>query len=91
MSSLKDQLKADLTESMKARDELRTATLRMTLTALSTEEVAGKQARELSDGDVQAVIRREIKKRREAAQAFADAGRVDSSQREEAEGEVLSA
>jgi len=91
MSSLKDQLKADLTESMKARDELRTATLRMTLTALSTEEVAGKQARELSDGDVQAVIRREIKKRREAAQAFADAGRVDSSQREVAEAEVLSA
>lgn len=90
MSELKDRLRTDLTDSMKSRDELRTATLRMTLTAVSNEEVAGQQARELSDGEVQAVIRRELKKRREAAQAFADAGRPDSAERERAEAQVLS-
>ncbi len=90
MSELKDRLRSDLTASMKARDELRTSTLRLTLSALSNEEVAGAQARELADDEVLAVIRREQKKRREAAQAFADAGRSDSSERELAEAEVLS-
>ena len=89
MSELKDRLRSDLTVSMKARDELRTSTLRMTLSALSNEEVAGAQARELSDDEVLAVIRREQKKRREAAQAFADAGRSDSAERELAEADVL--
>ena len=40
MSPLTDQLQADLTAAMKARDELRSATLRMVLTAVRTEEVA---------------------------------------------------
>src|SRR4051794_28217021 len=79
---LKDQLRADLTTAMKSRDELRTATLRMALAAVSAEEVAGKQARELSDDEVQAVLRREAKKRREAADAFADAGRAEQAERE---------
>src|SRR3982751_2026947 len=74
---------------MKAGDELRTATLRMVLAAVSAEEVAGKQARELSDDEVQAVLRREAKKRREAADAFAGAGRAAQAERERAEGEVL--
>jgi uncharacterized protein YqeY len=74
---------------MKARDELRTATLRMVLTAVSAEEVSGKEARELSDDEVQAVLRREAKKRREAAEAFAGAGRTEQAAREQAEGEVL--
>ena len=63
---------------MKARDELRTATLRMVLTAVSAEEVSGKEARVLSDDEVQAVLRREAKKRREAAEAFGAAGRTES-------------
>ena len=67
---LKEQLRADLTTAMKARDELRTATLRMVLTAVTAEEVSGKEARVLSDDEVQAVLRREAKKRREAAEAF---------------------
>jgi uncharacterized protein len=86
---LKEQLRADLTTAMKARDELRTATLRMVLTAVSAEEVAGKEARELTDDEVQAVLRREAKKRREAAEAFGSAGRAEQAAREEAEGEVL--
>jgi uncharacterized protein YqeY len=61
---LKEQLRADLTTAMKARDELRTATLRMVLSAVSAEEVSGKEARELTDDEVEGVLRREAKKRR---------------------------
>ena len=89
MPELKDQLRSDLTTAMKSRDELRTATLRMALAAVSAEEVAGKEARELSDDEVQAVLRREAKKRREAADAFAEAGRTQQADRERAEGVVL--
>ena len=89
MSDLKDRLQADLTAAMKSRDELRSATLRMALTAIRTEEVSGKTARELSDADVVTVLTREAKKRREAAEAFTDAGRADRAEREQAEGEVL--
>jgi uncharacterized protein YqeY len=86
---LKNRLRGDLTTAMKSRDELRTATLRMVLAAVSAEEVSGKEARELSDDEVLAVLRREAKKRREAAEAFAGAGRAEQAEREEAEGGVL--
>lgn len=87
--SLKEQLQSDLTTAMKARDELRASTLRMALTAITTEEVAGKKARQLSDDDVVKVLTREAKKRREAAEAFSGAGREELATRERAEGEVL--
>ena len=89
MPALKDRLRADLTTAMKERDELRTATLRLVLAAVSAEEVAGKAARELTDDEVQAVLRREAKKRREAADAFAAAGRAERAERESAEGDVV--
>ncbi len=89
MSSLKDRLRADLNTAMKGRDELRTATLRMALTAVKTEEVAGKTARTLDDAEVVTVLTREAKKRREAAEAFDSGGRPDRADRERAEGEVL--
>ena len=89
MSALKDRLQSDLTTAMKSRDELRTATLRMALTAIRMEEVSGKSARELDDAEVVAVLGRESKKRREAAEAFDDGGRPDRADRERAEGEVL--
>lgn len=89
MTTLKSQLKDDLTAAIKARDELRSATLRMTLTAITKEEVAGTASRELSDDEVQQVITREAKKRREAAEAFAQGGRAAQADRERAEGEVL--
>jgi uncharacterized protein YqeY len=91
MSDLKTRLHADLNAAMKARDELTTATLRMTLTAVTTEEVAGRSARELSDDEVLKVIARESKKRREAAEAFDAAGRDALAERERAEGTVLDA
>lgn len=89
MTTLKSRLQDDLTAAIKERDELRSATLRMTLTAITKEEVAGTSARELSDDEVQKVITREAKKRREAAEAFADGGRAEQADRERAEGEVL--
>ena len=89
MGELKARLQADLNTSMKARDELTTATLRMALTAITTEEVAGKQARELSDDEVLKVLAREAKKRREAAEAYDGANRPELAGRERAEGEVL--
>lgn len=87
--SVKDTLREDLTAAMRARDELRTATLRMVLTAVKSAEVAGTSARELSDDEVQVVLRSEAKKRREAAEAFAGAGRAESADRERAEDAVI--
>jgi uncharacterized protein YqeY len=89
VAELKERLRTDLTSAMKARDEVRTATVRMVLTAITTEEVAGKQARELDDVEVLKVIAREAKKRREAAEAYDVAGRAELAGRERAEGEVL--
>jgi uncharacterized protein YqeY len=89
MTDLKEQLRADLTTAMKARDELRSATLRMVLTAVKTEEVAGKSARVLTDDEVVTVLGREAKKRREAAEAFDSGGRPDRAERERAEEAVI--
>jgi uncharacterized protein len=91
MTGLKDRLRADLTTAMKARDELRAATLRMVLTAVKTEEVSGKTARELDDSEVVTVLGREAKKRREAATAFDDGDRPERADRERAEGKVIAA
>src|SRR5437764_4601544 len=87
--ALKEQLRADLTAAMKARDELRAATLRMVLTAVTNEEVAGKKARELSDDEVLQVLTREAKKRREAQDAYVQAGRTELADREQAEHGVI--
>ncbi len=89
MSDLKDRLRADLTAAIKGRDEIRSSTLRMVLTAITNAEVAGKTSRELSDDDVIAVLSAEGKKRREAAEAFAAAGREESAAKERAEAEVI--
>ena len=89
MSALKDRLRADLTTAMKARDELRSSTLRMVLTAITNAEVAGKEARELTDDDILGVLSTEAKRRREAATAFAEGGREEMAAKEAAEGQVI--
>lgn len=89
MADLKDRLRSDLTAAMKARDEIRTRTLRMALTSVSKEEVAGSAARELSDDEVMKVLTKEAKRRREAAEAFAAAGREEQAAAEQAEGVIL--
>ncbi len=88
-AALKDRMQSDLTEAIRSRDELTAATLRMALTAVKSEEVAGDVARTLSDAEVVTVLGREAKKRREAATAFADAGRAAQAARERAELGVL--
>jgi uncharacterized protein len=86
---LKETLQSDLTEAIRARDELKSGTIRMILTAITMEEVSGKEARTLSDSDIITVLSRESKKRKEAAEAYADAGRVDRAEREKVEGEII--
>ena len=90
MSALKDQLHTDLVTAMKARDTLRTSTLRMALAAITNAEVAGKEAKELTDEDVITVLGSEAKKRREAAEAFAAGDRQELADKEKAEAEILS-
>jgi len=87
--SIKEQLKKDLTEAIRSRDEITSGTIRMVLTAITNEEVAGKEARVLSDEEVITVLSREGKKRREAAEAFENAGRTDKAALEKSEGEVI--
>ncbi|MEV4944243.1 GatB/YqeY domain-containing protein [Streptomyces sp. NPDC053755] len=91
MTTLKAKLQEDLNAAIRERDELRSSTLRLTLSAITKEEVAGKTKRELSDDEVQKVIAKEAKKRREAADAFAAGGRAESAEREKAEGVLLDA
>src|SRR6202166_1112152 len=89
MAELKDRLRADLNTAMRARDQVRLRTLRMALTSITTEEVAGASARDLSDEEIVKVLTREARKRREAAEAFGAAGRDEQAAAERAEGEVL--
>jgi uncharacterized protein len=89
MSTLKDRLRTDLTASMKARDELRSSTLRMILTSVTNAEVAGKVAKELTDEDIIGVLSSEAKKRREAAVAFEEGGRPESAAKERAEAAII--
>jgi uncharacterized protein len=89
MAALKDRLRQELTASMKARDELRSSTLRMVLTAITNAEVSGKSARELTDDDVTSVLATESKKRREAAVAFADGNRPELADKERAEAKII--
>ena len=89
MAELKDRLRADLNAAMRARDQVRMRTLRMALTSITNEEVAGAAARELTDDEVLRVLTREARKRKEAAEAFGAAGRAEQAAAERAEGDVL--
>ena len=89
MADLKARLRSDLTESMKSKDKLRTSTLRMLLAAVQTEEVSGKQARELTDEDVLKVLAREAKKRSESAEIYTQNGRGELAAEEHAEARII--
>jgi uncharacterized protein YqeY len=89
VAELKERLRADLNAAMRARDQVRMRTLRMALSSITNEEVAGTSARALSDEEVMKVLTREARKRREAAEAFGAAGRAEQAAAERAEGEVL--
>src|SRR5262245_27678288 len=89
MAELKEQLRADLTSVMKSQDKLRTATLRMLLSAIKNEEVSGKEPRELSDADVIQVLARELRKREEAAEIYTQNGRGELAAEEHAEARII--
>jgi uncharacterized protein len=89
MAELKERLRADLNTAMRARDQVRMRTLRLALTSITNEEVAGASARDLTDDEIVKVLIREARKRREAAEAFSAAGRSDQAAAERAEGDVL--
>ncbi len=91
MTTLAERLQSDLTEAMKARDELRVSTLRMAIAAVKEAAVAGSSAKALDDDEVQAVLRTQVKRRDEAAEAFRSGGRDEQADRELAEREVLAA
>ncbi|MFZ9099791.1 MAG: GatB/YqeY domain-containing protein [Candidatus Planktophila sp.] len=86
---LKETLKNDLTEAIRSSDKVVSGTIRMVLTAITNEEVSGKEARVLTDDEIITVLSREAKKRREAAEEFAKAGRTDKAADEKAEGDVI--
>ena len=86
---LKETLKSDLTEAIRSSDKVVSGTIRMVLTAITNEEVSGKEARVLTEDEIITVLSREAKKRREAAEEFAKANRPDKSAEEKAEGEVI--
>jgi uncharacterized protein YqeY len=88
-STLKERLRSDLTEAIKDRDKVRSGTIRMVLTAITEAEVAGSEAVELSDQQVLDVVIKEAKKRREAEEAYANAGRTELAEKEHAESKVL--
>lgn len=89
MASLKDQIQADLTEAIRAKDSLRSGTLRMVLAAITNEEVSGKEAKTLNDQELITVLNREAKKRKEASSAYVDAKRQDLADKEDAELAVI--
>jgi len=89
VAELKERLRADLSTAIRARDQVRMRTIRMALTSITNEEVAGASARDLTDEEVVRVLTREARKRREAAEAFSAAGRSEQAAAESAEGEVL--
>ncbi|BBX55714.1 Yqey-like protein [Mycobacterium shottsii] len=89
MAELKSRLRSDLTKAMKSQDKLRTATLRMVLAAIQTEEVSGKQAKELTDDEVLKVLARESRKRGEAAEIYTQNGRGEMAANEHAEARII--
>jgi uncharacterized protein len=88
-SQLKQRLTTDMTAALKARENVRLSTLRMALAAVQKAEVAGKEAKDLSDAEVLDVLTSEAKKRREAVTAYRDAGRDELADKEQAEAEIL--
>lgn len=91
MGALADQLKADMVAAMKAKDETRKNTLRMAMAAIHTAEVAGESARELSDAEELAVVAKELRSRKDSAEAYIAGGRQELADKELAEAEILAA
>ena len=86
---LKEKLQSDLTDAIRSQDAVKSGTIRMLLTAITNEEVAGKAAKVLTDAEIITVLSREAKKRREAVDAYTQAKRDDLANKEKAEGVII--
>ncbi len=89
MGKLTDQIRADLTASMKARDAERTSTLRMLQAAIKNEQIS--LGHELSDEEAASVIRKGIKQRNDSVEQFTKGNRPELAAKERAEIEILKA
>jgi len=89
MAELKDQLRADMTAAMKAKDAERRDVLRMALAAIANAEVAGDEARELSNDEELAIVTREVNQRKDSADAYVGGGRQELADKELAEAAIL--
>lgn len=90
-SQLFEQLRTDLNTAMKDRDQLKTSTIRMVLSAVQVASVAGDEAAELTDAEITAVLRSEAKRRNEAAELYENAGRAEQAASERNELAVIEA
>lgn len=91
MAELKDRIRADMIASMKAKEADKTKVLRAVISAITTEEVSGETAKELTDAQELAVVTKQARQRRDSAEAYANGGRQDLADIELAEAEILSA
>ncbi|WP_425309614.1 GatB/YqeY domain-containing protein [Ammonicoccus fulvus] len=91
MAELKDRLRADMIASMKAKQPDTTKVLRAVLAAITTEEVSGDAAHELTEAQEQAIVTKQVRQRRDSAEAYAAGGRQDLADVERAEVEILEA
>ena len=89
--SLKEQLANDLADALRQGDDTRKSTIRMLMSAINTEEVAGAERRELTEDEVLKVVARQVKQRRDSIEEFNKAGREELAEKEAAEMKVLRA
>lgn len=87
--SVEERLREDMKGAARARDQLRLDTIRMALTAFRNEEVSGGARHALTERDRLALLEKQIKQRREAAQVYRDAHRDELAEKEEREAEIL--
>ena len=87
MGKITDQISQDLVEAMKAKDELKTSTLRLLVSSFKNKQI--EVGHELSDSEAQDVAAKAAKQRRESIEAYKKGGREDLVSREEAELEVI--
>jgi len=87
MGKLTEQIRADMTESMKARTAERTSTLRMLQAAIKNEQI--EVGHELSDEEAMAVIRKGIKQRLDSVEQYTKGNRPELAAKEQAEIKIL--
>ncbi len=89
--SIQEKIKQDLKSAMQEKAEFKLSVLRMLVSAIRNKEISERKGgeAELSDDQVIAVIKSEVKKRKDSAQTYKQGGRDDLAEKEEKEIEIL--